>query len=542
MKRIRRWITARLWRRLVFSHLVVILLTVLILQICVVTLVMWAISGGMQPIEGDAGLLARALAQTAGRLMETGRTEDIPFVLEMMKQGVVTFPDPYPDNDPYTSSPSSPEVWFEHTTAVIVLDESGGAMTTLGDGVAQQEYPAMWNELVSLAKSGETDPYKLSRWLTHDNGGLMLGTAGIIQSSGKSTGVVVVEMRPASHSGTYSESVFLLFGLLATMATTSTFFGLPVLTVAGLIAAFSAFVVSRSLGHRLKRLEHTAQQMAGGNLSLRIPDTSPDEIGHVGHAFNRMAEQLAHSLETLEAEKEQVDALMKARRDLVANISHDLRTPVASLSVHLESLSEHPERLGDYLSILDDETARVSRLIDDLFELSQLDAHELKLDLSPVMLSSVVDKAIASYKKLFWEQRRIVLETDLPDQLPPVLADVQRIEQVLANLITNSLRFTPEGGIVTIEAQALPGEIEVCVSDTGIGIPQEDLPHIFDRFYRGDRSRTRTEPGGHLGSGSGLGLAIVKELIEAMDGSVSATSAPGEGTRVSFRLPLADAT
>jgi signal transduction histidine kinase len=176
-------------------------------------------------------------------------------------------------------------------------------------------------------------------------------------------------------------------------------------------------------------------------------------------------------------------------------------------------------------------------LIADLFELSRLDARELQLDRTLVALDSVIGKVIATYKDMAWERHRIVLEADLPDQLALVQADAQRVEQILVNLVTNGLRFTPAGGIVTIEAETLAEEIEVRVSDTGIGIPQEDLPYIFERFYRGDPSRGH-DSDERLGSGSGLGLAIVKGLVEAMGGSVNATSPPDEGTCISFRLPL----
>jgi len=312
----------------------------------------------------------------------------------------------------------------------------------------------------------------------------------------------------------------------------------PALLLAALVAAISGVIVSRSLGRRLSPLEQTARKMADGDLSLRVKDTSPDEIGRVGQAFNQMAGQLQDSLQALAVEKEQVEALLLARRDLVTNISHDLRTPIASLAAHLETLSEHPERLDAYLPILSDETDRVSGLIDDLFELSRLDARELELQLSPVALSEVIQKVVTTYKGLAWEQRRIVLETRLPDALPPVQADAQRIEQVLVNLVSNGLRFTPEGGIITIEAEEQPRTVEVRVSDTGIGISPEDLPHIFERSYRGDPARTPKWSGDRLGSGSGMGLAIVKGLVEAMGGAVNVTSAPGEGTCVCFQLPL----
>ncbi len=316
----------------------------------------------------------------------------------------------------------------------------------------------------------------------------------------------------------------------------------PALLLSAIVAAISGIIVSRSLGKRLSPLEQTARKMADGNLTLRVEDTSPDEIGRVGQAFNLMAGQLQDSLQALAVEKGQVEALLHARRDLVTNISHDLRTPIASLSTHLETLSEHPERLDAYLPVLSDETNRITGLIDDLFELSRLDAHELELHLSPVALLEVIKKVVTSYKGLAWEQRRIILEARLPDALPLVQANVQRTEQVLVNLVVNGLRFTPEGGIVTIEVQARSQVVEVSVSDTGIGIPPEDLPHIFERSYRGDLARTPLHPGDRLGSGSGMGLAIVKGLVEAMGGAVDATSTPGEGTCVRFQLPLAVGT
>jgi signal transduction histidine kinase len=314
----------------------------------------------------------------------------------------------------------------------------------------------------------------------------------------------------------------------------------PALLLSALVAAISGIIVSRSLGRRLSPLEQTARQMANGDLSLRIEDISPDEIGRVGQAFDQMAGQLQDSLQALKAEKGRVEALLHARRNLVTNISHDLRTPIASLAAHLETLSEHPERLDAYLPILSDETDRVSGLIDNLFELSRLDARELELDLSPVALCDVIERVVTTYKRLAWEQRRIVLEACLPDALPAVQADAQRAEQVLVNLVANALRFTPEGGIVAIEAEARPQAVEVRVSDTGIGIPPEDLPYIFERSYRGDHARTLPRPGDRLGSGSGLGLAIVKGLVEAMGGTADASSAPGEGTCVRFLLPLAE--
>jgi signal transduction histidine kinase len=534
VRRIRRWIAARLWRRLAFSHFAIIFVTLLILQLAVAGLVALVVRG-TAPVEGDAGWLALRFARAIGWTMGNEQEESPFLVVDMLRDGVVLPGD-------VEASVNVPGVYIktgdepiERMTGITVLDREGETLLKKGTTVAQAEYPETWNTLVELALSGETNPYQLSRWLKKSEGGLLLGTAAI-RTDGEIAGAVAVETYPSLRLET-SGAAAPLVGFLGILLATG-FLGLPALLVAGLVAGLSGAIVSRSLGRRLKPLEEKASEMAGGNLALRVGDDSADEIGRVGQAFNRMAGQLAHSLHALEDEKAQVEALLRARRDLVTNISHDLRTPVASLAAHLETLMDHPERLDEYLPILSDETARMSGLIADLFELARLDTRELALDLGPVALDSVVDKVVAGYRTVAWEQRRVVLHADLPANLPPLRADPQRLEQILVNLVSNGLRFTPEGGIVTIEAEALEDAVEVRVIDTGIGIPPEELDHVFERAYRGDRARARVEGGEGLSSGSGLGLSIVKGLVEAMGGSVHATSVVGEGTCIAFRLPI----
>jgi signal transduction histidine kinase len=534
---VRNWIAARLWRRLMVSQLLILVLIMLIIQCLVAVIVAFYVTD-TAPIEGDAGWLARSYAQPVGWSLEFGQEGDVARLLNMVEQGAIVLPEPdAKDIGVAQFSISTGSEPLERLIAVTVLDHRGAVLATRGAPEAQRQYPTAWDELVGMALSGETNPYTLSRWLSWTGGGRLLGVATVLRGDGEIAGVVAVEMYPSIRLET-SGAAAPLIGFLSIIAVTS-IFGVPVLLLAVVLAVISGLLVARSLGRRLKQLETTAQTMASGDLTLRVEDTSPDEIGQVGRAFNQMAQQLGDSLQALEREKVQVEALLRSRRDLIANISHDLRTPIASLSAHLETLSAHPERLEEYLPILNDEAARTSDLIGDLFELARLDAHELQLDLAPTALSDVITRVAASYRSLAWERRRIVLEVELPPVLPPVLADVQRVEQVLANLITNGLRFTLEGGVITIEAERLDETVEVRVSDTGIGIPSDDLAHIFERFYRGDRARSRPAAQDHMSSGSGLGLAIVKGLVEAMDGSVSATSSPGEGTCIGFRLPLA---
>jgi signal transduction histidine kinase len=538
MKRLRGWITARLGRRLAASHLLAILLTMLVIQLALALLVAFVVKG-TQPIEGDAGWTARSYALAIGKLMDESQISEIPLILTLVKERALSLPDPdeagaeVPNYYINTSQDA-----IDRLTGVSVVDTSGNLLGASGVQIARDQYTSTWDELVQLALSGETNPYKLSRFLSLQDSGLLLGTAAIQRANGEIAGAVIVEMHPSLRLETSPGFLAWLVGFVGILLTT-TIIGFPILALASLLAIISGLVVSRLLGRRLKTLEDTAQSMAGGNLSLRVPVNSPDEIGQVGRAFNRMASQLETTLQALAAEKRQVENLLENRRQLVGNISHDLRTPIASLSAHLESLSEDPERLEEYLPILNDETKRVSGLLEDLFELSRVDSGQLILELGTVELDQIIRRVADSFKSLAWEKHRIVLEVSIPDPIPLVRADVQRVEQILGNLITNGLRYTPKGGLVSIEAKKLAGEVvEVRVRDTGIGISEEDLPFIFERFFRGDQARTRNKSKDHLGSASGLGLAIVKGLVEAMGGSVSAESKLSEGTCISFRLPL----
>jgi len=316
---------------------------------------------------------------------------------------------------------------------------------------------------------------------------------------------------------------------------------LPPLLLTLAVATVSGLLMARYVARRLRPLEIAATRIADGDLTTRVADRSPDEIGSLGRALDLMAVRLAESLRAVRAEKDRVDALLAARRDLVVGVSHELRTPIATLSAHLETLAEHPGRLGEYLPILRDQTARTARLIDELFELSRIDAGEQKVDLAPVSLPQALETVVASLKRLAWKERRIALEVHLPGSLPAVHADARRLEQIVVNLVGNALRFTPEGGLITIEAAALGREVEVRVSDTGIGIPPHERPHVFDRFYRGDHTKTCAPDAAGAGDGAGLGLAIVKGWVEAMGGSVEASSSEGGGTTIAFRLPSAGA-
>jgi two-component system phosphate regulon sensor histidine kinase PhoR len=219
---------------------------------------------------------------------------------------------------------------------------------------------------------------------------------------------------------------------------------------------------------------------------------------------------------------------------MIVNASHELRTPVASISAHVESLLK-PDRQMDaetrqYLTVVGNETERLSSLVDDLLILARADADELQLDVRPTDVTEVVDHVCAALAPLARRERNLSLAHTSASGLPRALADPDRLAQVLGNLVRNAVNNTPDGGLISVDAQLDGDRVMISVADTGIGIDAEDLPRVFDRFYRTDESRARDS------GGSGLGLAIVRDLITAMGATISADSTPGHGSVFRIRL------
>jgi signal transduction histidine kinase len=323
------------------------------------------------------------------------------------------------------------------------------------------------------------------------------------------------------------------------------------------VSAAAAYLLSRRLGGRLERLSQAADAVAQGDLAQRVEPGAPDELGRLGQRFNLMAQRLQETIAALEVEKEKVETALRTQRDLVANVSHELRTPLASIRAHVESLAMagetgrggeresggaggadgvagRTERRRDYLRVVEREVDQLSRLIGDLFALTTTAADAPSLKIEPVRLNEVAAEVTDSLGPLARQERHVKLVNGIDGALPPVLADRQRLTQVLANLLRNALRYTPEGGLISLSAAASDRQVAVEVADTGVGIPPEELPHVFDRFYRGGPARDRAS------GGAGLGLAIVREFVEAMGGTVTARSTIGEGSRFRFTLPSAD--
>jgi len=292
----------------------------------------------------------------------------------------------------------------------------------------------------------------------------------------------------------------------------------------GLALAFSDLITRRVRG-----LSNAALAIADGDFGRRLPRrVVRDELGDLSSSFNRMAAQLGEAFETLQAQEH-------AQRQFVANASHEMRTPIAALKGSIELLEDgamdRPESRDRFLRTMHVEVDRLQRLVDELFTLAQLDSGSVVMDIAPVDVSELVGDVTAIMRPLAADAR-IALEIELPDGEVRAGMDRDRVAQVLLGFVDNALKHTPAAGTVTVFAREDRGGVVLGVRDTGPGIPESELPHLFDRFFRGQAA-----PG--TPKGTGLGLSIAKELVEAHGSEVEVLAEPGSGATFSFRLSRA---
>ncbi len=285
------------------------------------------------------------------------------------------------------------------------------------------------------------------------------------------------------------------------------------------IALLFTFFLSRRISTPVKVLTLAARQLGQGDLSQRVQLKDKGEMGELAQAFNSMASDL-----------ERAEQL---RRSMTADVAHELRTPLSNLKGYLEAVRDGVKQPdSETIRSLEEEATLLSRLIDDLQELSLAEAGALKLNRQSKNIGELIQKTAASVQAQA-ATKGVSIASDLPDKLPLVNIDSQRIGQVLRNLLENAIVHTGKGDSITVAARQWGSWVEVSVTDTGEGIPPEDLPNIFERFYRVDKSRTRAT------GGSGLGLTIARRLVEAHGGKINARSEPGKGSCFSFTLPVA---
>jgi signal transduction histidine kinase len=293
------------------------------------------------------------------------------------------------------------------------------------------------------------------------------------------------------------------------------------------IAMILGYFLSTTVTERILSLKEAAEKIAAGNLETRVPITGRDELSALATSFNQMAEQL----QTADRKQRELETL---RRDLVAWASHDLQTPLTSMRAILEALADgvvdDPETVKRYLNTAQRDVISLSALIDDLFQMSQLDAGGFPLNRVPSSLGDLVSDTLESFSELAYRES-VRLEGRVEPGVDPVMMDTQAIGRVFNNLIGNALRHTHAGGSIEVRAGRTNRGVEVSVRDTGEGIQAEDLPHIFERFYRGEKSRNRGT------GGAGLGLAIARGIVRAHGGEIRVESEPGKGTTFTFNIP-----
>ncbi|HEX9923424.1 MAG TPA: ATP-binding protein [Anaerolineae bacterium] len=310
-----------------------------------------------------------------------------------------------------------------------------------------------------------------------------------------------------------SEHDFLLLALL--------------LVFAGVLSTSFGYLLAANITRSLDMLRESTQRVANGDFSVQVSLTELDELSDVADSFNRMA----HELQNAFARQKELE---QARRDLIAAVSHDLRTPLTSIGAMVEALADgvvtDQATTQRYYASIGSQIENLSRLINDLFELAQLDTRQIELHLEPVNMNDLLSDVLETMQAQAGA-KGVTLKGIFSQDLPLIRAEFTKIQRVLFNLVQNAIRHTPANGSIALATRKVPEGIQIDVSDTGEGILPEDLPHVFDQFFRGEKSRSR-ETGG-----SGLGLTIARGIVEAHQGRIWVESQLDRGTCFSFILP-----
>ncbi|HJU43189.1 MAG TPA: HAMP domain-containing sensor histidine kinase [Vicinamibacterales bacterium] len=308
--------------------------------------------------------------------------------------------------------------------------------------------------------------------------------------------------------------------------------GAILLLIAG--TAVAALVIFRPAQARLRAVEDAARRFGEGDLSARAPEIGGDEVAAVASAFNRMAADLA-------ARQAQLVEADRARRQLLADVSHELMTPLTAIRGYAETLAL-PQFTPDSkegqraVKVIHEEGVRIERLVKDLLDLARFEAGGIALTLENVDVDELFERVVDRHAQPA-QEKGVTIEIAPHEDDIRLVGDPHRLEQAVQNLAANALRHTPPGGSIRLGASREAGKVKLTVTDTGVGIPEQHLPHVFDRFYKADQSRTGRRSLGEGGAGSGLGLSIVKAIVERHGGSVSARSRQGVETTFEIVLP-----
>jgi signal transduction histidine kinase len=397
---------------------------------------------------------------------------------------------------------------FKNNISVELLDNRGETIYLTGTSVMGMgmngQMPMMRNNVRSellqeaLSGRGTTLPY------THPRFGYKFMMIGIpAKYSTGLTGALIINMPIAPVEDTASILKWQLFYITV------------ILLAASLIISF---LISKSFTRPILEIKKATETMASGDFSARITTKRQDEIGKLAVTINYLGEQLSK--------------IERLRKDLIANVSHELRTPLSLIRGYAETIrdvsGEIPEKREYQLGIIIEEAERLSRIVDDILNLSQLQSGYISLNKGHIQINELLANVVKRYDVLSQNSGVKIIQNSSGDAM--LEADEERIEQVLYNLINNAFNHTPEGGTITVKTYELSQAVRIEISDTGSGIPAEDIPHIWDRYYKADKSSSNKS------IGTGLGLAIVKEVLEAHKALFGVESKKNQGTTFWFEL------
>ena len=546
---LQRWTSRRLQRQLMISHLAAIMVIFVALT-ALGSIIAVAVVARLPP---DASNEARATAAVLRPSPMVARLDrqQTQSLLDALMHGRIQ------PGEPFRSPLDRLLSWSDFVRRALVLDPKGSvlAVSIRPERKSCPTPPAgAWlpaataQQLTARALSGQVTAVPVPvRLACGDPPTLQqFAAAPIYTASGAVAGIAVVQgFSPNITPATCVQCTVAVFSA-------STIVVLGVMVIPTLIlSAIAAFIFARGPTRRLRRVSQAAQAMAAGDLSQRVPVDEPvagrppddqHEIATLARDFNRMAASLETMMQEVRASRTTAEQALKARQELIAGVSHELRTPIAVVQAHLDAVAiaaDGPEDAqllqipATTVHTLRVELDRLTSLVEDLFSLTRADNHALHLRCEPTDLAVLVREVAAALRPLAQRERGISLAIEAARDLPRGMVDADRLQQILANLVRNALRHTPEGGIVAIGASYAAPWLVVTVADTGEGIAPEHLPHIFEPFYRVERSRSR-----NLG-GAGLGLAIVKEFVTLMGGRITVQSSLGEGTCFQVYLPSA---
>lgn len=304
--------------------------------------------------------------------------------------------------------------------------------------------------------------------------------------------------------------------------------GFRAIIITLLVALLVGLLIIRLITRNFSKILAVMQQFKEGDITARVKVQSVGDVKQVGDIFNEMADILSENIEKLK----EVEVL---RRELIANVSHDLRTPISIIQGYVETLQMKAGSLSEaeklkYLEVISESTGKLQKLVAELFELSKLEANQVNPVKEPFFISELVNDITNKYQ-LIAKEKNISISTFLSRELPPVYADVALIERVMQNLVDNALKFTPAGGKITITTNKLEEAIEVTVADTGIGIPESEREQIFGRYYKANNFTD-------LKNSTGLGLAIIKKILDLHQSSLQLVTEVNSGSAFIFKLPV----